>query len=420
MTRKASLLTLCFVALGGAACGETSDTSATGQDGGSAGTSATEAGSSQSGAGAPSSSGRAGSMSSSGTSSSGTSSSGTTSSAGNMDAGSPATAGSSSNDGGSNDGGSNDGGASGNGGSSGVDCNCLRGAYFPVCGVDGMTHDATCGLECVPVEIACMGECPCGNPGAGGSPAGGAGGSPAGGAGTAGSGDCPEPCMPSGTTCCDGRCVNLGNDPNNCGGCGTSCGGDTPYCAGTCQAAPCDPCEAGQICCLIMAGPWFEECTEPVDGTCPVGCPECDCAAPDTPIATPSGERPIAELEVGDLVYSVAGQAVVVVPIVRVNTTAVEHHRVMHVKLVSGRTLDISANHPTAEGSRFGALKAGDSLGGVDIVSVDVIDYPYPSTYDILPDTDTGIYFAAGAAIGSTLAPAPNRCELVEALQTLD
>jgi hypothetical protein len=45
----------------------------------------------------------------------------------------------------------------------GVDpCDCMLGAYFPVCGVDGMTYDATCGLECVPVEILCMGvECPC-------------------------------------------------------------------------------------------------------------------------------------------------------------------------------------------------------------------------------------------------------------------
>jgi hypothetical protein len=45
----------------------------------------------------------------------------------------------------------------------GVDpCDCPLGAYFPVCGVDGMTYDATCGLECVPVEPLCMGvECPC-------------------------------------------------------------------------------------------------------------------------------------------------------------------------------------------------------------------------------------------------------------------
>ena len=40
-------------------------------------------------------------------------------------------------------------------------CECPLGAYVPVCGVDGQTHDGTCGDACVPVEIACRGECPC-------------------------------------------------------------------------------------------------------------------------------------------------------------------------------------------------------------------------------------------------------------------
>jgi hypothetical protein len=40
-------------------------------------------------------------------------------------------------------------------------CDCALGAYIPVCGVDGQTYDATCGRDCVSVEIACDGECPC-------------------------------------------------------------------------------------------------------------------------------------------------------------------------------------------------------------------------------------------------------------------
>jgi hypothetical protein len=44
---------------------------------------------------------------------------------------------------------------------SGDDCGCAVGAYVPVCGVDGNTYDAACGRHCVPVAIACQGECPC-------------------------------------------------------------------------------------------------------------------------------------------------------------------------------------------------------------------------------------------------------------------
>ena len=32
---------------------------------------------------------------------------------------------------------------------------------MPVCGIDGETYDSACGIECVPVEVACAGECPC-------------------------------------------------------------------------------------------------------------------------------------------------------------------------------------------------------------------------------------------------------------------
>jgi hypothetical protein len=42
-----------------------------------------------------------------------------------------------------------------------TDCDCALGAYVPACGTDGQTYDATCGIECVPVAIACNGECPC-------------------------------------------------------------------------------------------------------------------------------------------------------------------------------------------------------------------------------------------------------------------
>ena len=252
-----------------------------------------------------------------------------------------------------------------------------------------------------------------GSAGTGGAATGGAAGS----AGSGGASACNPACGTS-RQCCAGKCVNEENDPHNCGACGKTCDAGT-YCgSGQCVKPPCETtctgdtccgtecCMAGQICCdpqgPLDSGP---RCTTPSDsGTCPMGCaPLCVCAAPDTPIATPSGERPIASLKVGDLVYSVDGSAVKAVPIVRINHTAVSHHHVMRVTLATGERLEISAAHPTADGHSFGDLRTGSSLDGVSVVSVESEPYPFSATYDILPGSSTGTYFAGGALIGSTL-----------------
>jgi len=58
---------------------------------------------------------------------------------------------------------------------------------------------------------------------------------------------------------------------------------------------------------LSKPTPWTTRCMTYVANRPPDG----RCASPDTPIATPDGERPIAELREGDLVYSVDGGAIV-------------------------------------------------------------------------------------------------------------
>jgi hypothetical protein len=77
----------------------------------------------------------------------------------------------------------------------------------------------------------------------------------------------------------------------------------------------------------------------------------------------------------------------------------------MEIILTNGVRLDVSALHPTADGRSFGQLRAGDRLDTLGVVRATSVPYPYSVTHDILPDSDTGTYFAGGALIGSTLAP---------------
>jgi hypothetical protein len=96
------------------------------------------------------------------------------------------------------------------------------------------------------------------------------------------------PC-PTGLTCCGDRCVGRLNDPHNCGSCNIECRGDRPHCVGGhCVARPCGArcgrpeaccgaqcCGEGQLCCQRVGGSSKAVCSEPVKGTCPVGCPQC-------------------------------------------------------------------------------------------------------------------------------------------------
>ncbi len=205
--------------------------------------------------------------------------------------------------------------------------------------------------------------------------------------GPADAGLCGDAACSSGEICIRGRCAGCCDLPPQCVPIPPGCSG--PLACG-CFAS--DPCGGCTRCGSVEA-----------DGIHCVNC-QCMCAAPGTPISTPDGDRPIASLRVGDLVDSIDHGRRVAVPVLRVNRTPVSHHVVVRVVLDSGLALHVSAGHPTADGRTFGALRAGDWLGGRQVEGVSCEAYADDATYDILPASDTGAYFAGGALIGSTLA----------------
>lgn len=226
--------------------------------------------------------------------------------------------------------------------------------------------------------------------------------------------------------CCGSTCTNTGNDIKNCGKCGTVCPGTNPYCDnGVCKTqAPCEAgtacigtttccgkscCALGEICCDVPGplGTPYPTCHTPVDGTCPKGCTSCVCNSPDTPIATPSGERRIADLRDGDLVYSMDGGRMRAVKVRQTHRVEAPNHAVVRVTLASGAVLEVSPKHPTADGRFFADLRSGDRLDGVFVVAAELVPYVHSHTYDILPDSDTGTYWAGGVLIASTVAGAP-------------
>ncbi len=78
-------------------------------------------------------------------------------------------------------------------------------------------------------------------------------------------------------------------------------------------------------------------------------------------------------------------------------------HRMIHIVLDDGSELFVSPGHPTADGRTAGELSAGDSLNGGRVLNAQRITYQKNYTYDILPSGETGLYWANGILMASTL-----------------
>jgi len=143
-----------------------------------------------------------------------------------------------------------------------------------------------------------------------------------------------------------------------------------------------------------------------VASSTPSGRPPCPiCLARGTRIATPSGDVAVEDLHVGDVVWTLdAAGARVALPLIEIGSTPVpSNHRVVQLRLSDGRAVDVSPGHPTADGRKVGDLRGGDGYDGAVVVSAELMPYAGGATFDVLPASATGTYWANGVLLGSTI-----------------
>jgi hypothetical protein len=118
------------------------------------------------------------------------------------------------------------------------------------------------------------------------------------------------------------------------------------------------------------------------------------------------GQIPVSELQVGDSAYSLdlnGQKAAFVIP--EVNKVKVEPtHCIVELKLADGCQLRVLPGHPTADSyTLIEHYSIGDTLDGSAVILKDYTMLGNICTYDILPKSWLGDYWANGNLIGSTM-----------------
>jgi hypothetical protein len=143
-----------------------------------------------------------------------------------------------------------------------------------------------------------------------------------------------------------------------------------------------------------------------IEQQAPAGQPPCPiCLARGTRIATPSGEVPVEDIRAGMTVWSLDDHGKrVAVTVEEVGQTPVPGwHRVVRLELDDGRVVYASPGHPLADGRLIGEIHVGDRVDGALVIDAHRLRYDGGSTFDLLPSGPTGLYFADGIALRSTL-----------------
>ena len=135
----------------------------------------------------------------------------------------------------------------------------------------------------------------------------------------------------------------------------------------------------------------------------PPPCPIC--LARGTRIETPVGDVAVEAVLPGAVVWTAdrAGRPIVGWVIAVGSTPVPATHLVVHLILSDGRRVDASPGHPLPDGRHLGDLRPGDPVDGSRVVAATLEPYAGGATFDLLPSGGTGMYWANGIPLASTL-----------------
>jgi hypothetical protein len=164
-----------------------------------------------------------------------------------------------------------------------------------------------------------------------------------------------------------------------------------------------------QIAQLKQAADMFNQGSIPFSRTGQTGIIGAICLHPDTCIDTPDGPVPVDELVPGDVVFTRGdGLEKRNAFVIRTTRQLVPGHKVLRIEAPNGPIL-VSANHPLPDGTPIGEVYHGEEIPSDELY-----------TCDIAVSGPSGVYYANGLALGSTIDERFVRRELREAANGSD
>ncbi|MDO8568294.1 MAG: Hint domain-containing protein [Dehalococcoidales bacterium] len=133
--------------------------------------------------------------------------------------------------------------------------------------------------------------------------------------------------------------------------------------------------------------------------TCPI------CLTRGTLIDTPDGPVPVEQLRPGMPVWTAdeAGNRISGTVAAIGSTPIPASFQVIKMALADGRTVTASPGHPAADGRPLSDYLTGEVLDGSVVITMEYVAYDGGATYDLLPSGVTGLYWANGILLRSTL-----------------